>query len=291
MFYRSSGERMFEIINLLLLSLLGFMTLYPFLYVLTISLSTAADINQIGLHLLPLHPSWDAYARVLKDPGIYNAYSNTIIRTVVGGFAVVLLTSMTAYPIAKRDFPLRSLIMKLFVFSMLFNGGIIPSYLLIKKLGLIDNFWALILPVAVSAFNVIVMRNFFEAIPAELPESAKIDGASEWGIFLRIVIPLSTPVLAVIALWAVVSHWNAWFDAMIYTNSPSREVLQLYLRHRVIDVNTNLAQEYNLIDVSRVTPENLKAAMIMLISFPILIAYPLIQRFFVKGIMLGSVKG
>lgn len=291
MIHRAKGERMFEGVNLFILSLFGLLTLYPFLYILTLSLSEAADIAKGGIQLIPLHPTWDAYSKVLNDPQLVVAYTNTILRTAVGGFVAILLTAMTAYPVSRASFPLRSSIMTLFVFSMMFSGGTIPTYLLMKQLHLIDTFWVLILPMAVSAYNVIVMRNFFQSISAEILESAKMDGASEWRVFLGIVLPLSAPVLSVIGLWVAVGHWNAWFDAMIYTNGKSREVLQLYLRHRVIDKDVNLAQEYNLVEVSKVTPENLKAAMIMLISLPILAAYPFIQRFFVKGIMLGSVKG
>ncbi|MDR6550870.1 carbohydrate ABC transporter permease [Paenibacillus qinlingensis] len=288
---QTKGERIFEHVNLLLLCLFGLITLYPFLYVVTVSLSEAADIYKTGFQIIPLNPTLEAYRKVVNDPQLVVAYTNTILRTVVGSFVAMLLTAMTAYPISRPGFPLKSTIMKLFVFSMMFSGGTIPSYLLMKQLHLIDTFWVLILPGAVSAYNVIVMRNFFQSISAEIMESAKMDGASEWGIFMRIVIPLSAPVLAVIGLWVVVFHWNAWFDAMIYTNSKSREVLQLFLRHRVIDRTVNLAQEYNLVEVTKVTPENLKAAMILTISFPILLAYPFIQRFFVKGIMMGSVKG
>ncbi|WNQ08878.1 carbohydrate ABC transporter permease [Paenibacillus aurantius] len=292
----SKGDRFFNVVNLLLLTALALATLYPFLYVLTISLSKPADINRLGLHVLPLDPTWTAYRKVLANPNLYTAYLNTMVRTGLGVACVVALTSLTAYPLAKKSFPLRSLWMKLLVFSMMFSGGLIPSYLLIKQLGLINSVWALVLPTAVTAFNLIVMRNFFEAIPVELDESAKMDGGGDWTVFMRIVLPLSTPVLAVIALWAAVGHWNAWFDAMIYMNDLKKQVLQLFLRHYIINdpnnpTTANLSSEFALNDMAQVVPENLKAALIMIISFPILLAYPFTQKYFVKGIMLGSVKG
>ncbi|MDF2922778.1 MAG: transporter permease [Paenibacillaceae bacterium] len=288
---RSAGEKAFEAGNLLLLCLLGAATLYPFLYVFTISLSSPADINRPGMHLFPMDPSFAAYSKVLEDANLYRAYGNTLLRTAVGVASVTLLCSLTAYPLSRSHFPNRNLFMKLIVFSMLFNGGMIPLYLLVKSLGLVDSFWSLILPVAVSGFNLIVLRNFFQALPGELLESAKIDGAGEGTIFFRIVLPLSTPLLAVVGLWAAVGHWNAWFDAMIYLNDSSKQVLQLYLRHNVVDSSTNLATEFKLDDMTAIVPENLKAAIIMAISLPILLVYPFVQRFFVKGIMLGSVKG
>ncbi|WP_127587027.1 carbohydrate ABC transporter permease [Paenibacillus koleovorans] len=288
---RTLSERMFEIINLLLLALLGLVTLYPFLYVLTISLSSPADIERIGLHIFPTNPTFEAYEKVLANPKLYTAYVNTIARTLLGLACVLLFTTLTAYPLARSTFPYRSTIMKLFVFSMLFSGGLIPTFMLVKQLGLLNTIWALVLPGAVSAFNIFVMRNFFAAVPSEMLESARIDGAGELNILIRIVVPLSVPVLAVIGLWAVVGHWNSWFDAMIYLNDDNKQVLQLFLRRNVIEPGTNLNQEYSLMGSTQVTPANLKSAIIMLVSLPILFAYPFIQRFFVKGIMLGSLKG
>lgn len=288
---RTAQEKGWELANMTLLTLFGLTTLYPFMYMLTISLSSPAEINQLGLHFVPRELNWAAYGKVLHHPQLYTAYANTIVRTVLGVAAVVLMTSLTAYPLSKKSFPGRAGLMKLLVFSMLFSGGLIPSYLLIKQLGLIDSVWALILPTAVTAFHIIVLRNFFEAIPGEMIESAKMDGAGEWMTFIRIVMPLSTPALAVLSLWAAVGHWNAWFDAMIYINDPGKQVLQLLLRHYVIDMSSSLSQDFYLNGAAAVVPENLKAALIMLISLPILLAYPFIQRYFVKGIMLGSVKG
>ncbi len=288
---RTAGERLFDGCNYLLLALLGLCTLYPFMYVLTISLSTPADIHQLGLHFFPLNPTLQAYEQAIRNPALYDAYWNTILRTILGVACSVLLTSLTAYPVSKKTFPFRGWIMKLFVFSIMFNGGLIPSYLLVKQLGLIDSVWALVLPSAVVGFNVIVMRNFFEALPGELEESAKIDGAGDWRLFFQIVLPISKPVVAVIALWVAVYQWNAWLDALVYMNDPSKLVLQLFLRRTVIDETISIVPDLGILDQSQLVQENLEAAVIMMILLPILLVYPFIQRYFAKGILLGSVKG
>ncbi|WP_135554818.1 carbohydrate ABC transporter permease [Paenibacillus cymbidii] len=288
---RTTGEITFDWFNAAFLLLLGFFTLYPFLYTLTISLSNPTDAQLPGLHLIPSAPTLDSYRKVFTQQGIALAYGNTIVRTVVGVAFTLLLCSLTAYPLAKRTFPHRKWIMRLFVFSMLFSGGVIPGYLLIKQLGLLNTIWPLVLPGAVSAFNVIVMRNFFEAIPREVLESATIDGAGEWTIYRAIILPLSLPVLAVVALWAGVGHWNAWFDAMIYIQDSSKQVLQLFVRRTVIEESLQLATTQELMRRTEYTSETLKAATLMAATLPILLVYPFIQRYFVKGIMLGSVKG
>ncbi|MBD2843657.1 carbohydrate ABC transporter permease [Paenibacillus sp. IB182496] len=284
------GERLFDVCNILLLLLLGISTLYPFMYVLTISLSTPADAARESLHVLPTAPTFEAYGKIFEHPQLWRAYLNTIVRTALGVALVIVVLSLVAYPLSRRTFPHRKFITFLFVFSMLFSGGLIPTYLLIKQLHLLDTIWALVLPGAVSAFRVIILRNFFEAVPGEVIESARIDGARELTIFARIMLPLSVPVLAVIALWTAVGHWNAWFDALIYISDPDKQVLQLFLRRTVLE-NASLTPDQQLLDPTQYTPETLKAATIMTVSLPILLVYPFVQRYFVKGIMLGSVKG
>lgn len=289
----SAGGRLFNWFNLLLLCLLGVATLYPFVYELSISLSPASEAMQSGWHLFPEQPTLHAYGQIIRRSEIQDAYLITIARTAAGTALALLFTSMVAYPLSRKKFPHRGTLMFLLVFSMMFGGGLIPSYLLKKELGLIDNFLVYIIPGVVSAFNVIIMRNFFRSIPEELIESVKMDGATEWVVLSRLVIPLSLPVMAVVGLWTAVEHWNAWFDSLIYTNKPSLQVLQLFLRQVVITESSSF-----LSDVSReaelrraMTPESMKAATVMIISMPIVVLYPFIQRFFVKGIMLGSVKG
>lgn len=282
---------MFDGINFLLLLLLAFLTLYPFLYTLTMSLSTPVDAKLPGLHLFPMRPTLESYEKVFNQSGILQAFWNTGLRTVVGVTLVLLFTSLSAYPLSRKSFPHRGLLMKLYVFSMLFSGGLIPMYLLIRNLGLLNSIWALVLPGAVSAFNLIIMRNFFQSIPEEIMDSAKIDGAGELRTFTSIVLPLSLPVLAVVALWAGVGQWNAWFDAMIYIQDMDKQVLQLFVRRTVIEESDALASAAELMHATTYSKETLKAATVMIATLPILCVYPFIQRFFVKGIMLGSVKG
>lgn len=291
MHHRTRSEKMFDGINFLLLLLLAFLTLYPFLYTLTMSLSTPVDAKLPGLHLFPMRPTLESYEKVFNQSGILQAFWNTGLRTVVGVTLVLLFTSLSAYPLSRKSFPHRGLLMKLYVFSMLFSGGLIPMYLLIRNLGLLNSIWALVLPGAVSAFNLIIMRNFFQSIPEEIMDSAKIDGAGELRTFTSIVLPLSLPVLAVVALWAGVGQWNAWFDAMIYIQDMDKQVLQLFVRRTVIEESDALASAAELMHATTYSKETLKAATVMIATLPILCVYPFIQRFFVKGIMLGSVKG
>lgn len=260
------------------------------MYVLTISLSTPADAVRQSLHFFPTAPTFEAYTKIFEHPMLWRSYLNTIVRTALGVVIAIFMLSTVAYPLSRRTFPHRKLITFMFVFSMLFSGGLIPSYLLVKQLHLIDTVWSLVLPGAVTAFNVIIVRNFFEGIPMEIIESARIDGAREMTIFMKIMLPLSVPVLAVISLWAAVGHWNAWFDALIYINDPDKQVLQLFLRRTVLE-NAGLTPNETLLDPSQYTPQTLKAATIMIVSLPILLVYPFVQRYFVKGITLGSVKG
>ncbi|OUS74004.1 ABC transporter permease [Paenibacillus sp. MY03] len=291
MHHRTRSEKIFDGINIMALLILAFLTLYPFLYTLTMSLSTPVDAKLPGLHLFPMRPTLESYEKVFAQSGIAQAFLNTALRTVGGVALVLLFTSLSAYPLSRKSFPHRSLIMKLYVFSMLFSGGLIPMYLLIRNLGLLNSMWALLLPGAVSAFNLIIMRNFFQAIPEEIMDSSKIDGAGELRTFTSIVLPLSLPVLAVVALWSGVSHWNAWFDAMIYIHDMDKQVLQLFVRRTVIEESDALATQAELLHATTYSKETLKAATVMIATLPILCVYPFIQRFFVKGIMLGSVKG
>lgn len=277
--------------NYIVLVVLALVTFYPFLYVVVTSLSSPEQANQLGLHLFPTSPTLDSYAQMLSTPGLLTSYVNTVFRTVLGTAINVLLMAMVAYPLARRTFPHRKLWTFLLVFSMLFSGGLIPTYLLVKDLHLLNSIWALVLPTAVQGFIVIILRNFFQSIPKEIIESAKVDGASEWRILFRIVMPLSLPVLAVVGLWCAVAHWNAWFDALIYINDPDKQVVQVLLRQTVLTQTTPIGLESLNTERQETTPATLQSAMITFVMLPILLLYPLVQRYFVKGIMLGSVKG
>jgi putative aldouronate transport system permease protein len=288
---RSRGERLFNAANVMALAAIGMLCLYPFLYTLSISLSSAAEASREGWHLFPRQVSLTSYAMVLTNPSIITGYMNTILRTMLGTALTLLASCVAAYPLARREMPHRSLITFLIVFTMLFGGGMVPSYLLIQRLGLLNSVWALVLPGLLSAFNIIIIKNFFQSLPESLAESARIDGAGDWAVLFRIYIPLSKPVLATVALWTAVGHWNAWFDAMLYITDDRKQVLQTFLQRIVIQSSTKL-MELGVADKAIVefTSETIKAATIIVTILPIICVYPFLQKYFVKGIMLGGVK-
>jgi putative aldouronate transport system permease protein len=283
---RAKGEITFECVNGFIMVLLSFTTLYPFLFLIFQSLGNSASIS-----FLPKEFETAAYATVFKNSYIWSGFRNTILRTVVGTVLSVLVTTSGAYALSKPWFPNRRLWTGFIVFTMFFSGGLIPSYLLMKGLGLYNSFWAMILPGLCSAYNLTIMRNFFMGIPNELEESAKIDGANDIQIMLRIVIPISLPIIATISLWNAVGHWNAWFDCMIYITEPRNQVLQLILRHIVIEGTSQYMNFTGTMDTGTYTPEAVKAATTIVATLPILLAYPFIQKYFVKGVIVGSLKG
>lgn len=288
---QSPGEKAFNIFNMIVLAFVGLIALYPFLYTLSISLSTQAEAMSGGLHLYPRHLSFMSYVMVFKNPEIAQGYFNTIFRTIIGTLASVFATCLAAFPLSRKSLPLRGSLTFFILFTMLFGGGLIPTFLLIKQLHLYDNLLVYIIPGLLGAFNIIIVKNFFQSIPDSLYESAMLDGASDWTILTKIYIPLSTPVLATVLLWTAVGHWNSWFDAMIYISSDTRQVMQIFLQRIVIESNVDLIQR-GLVnpDVTKFTPETIKAATVIITILPILLLYPFVQRYFIKGIMIGSVK-
>lgn len=274
-----------------LLVFLTVVTIYPFWSTLVVSLKPRQEAVVGGWNLFTLKPTLNAYMNVFRTPEIWRGFYNTIVRVLIGTALSVFFTAMTAYPLSKRDFPYNKQITALILFTMIFSGGLIPSYLLIKSLGMMDTIWALVLPGAVSAYNLLIMRTFLENLPSSLEESAKLDGASDFRIWIQIVLPLSKPVLATIALWQAVGHWNAYLDVLIYITDRSKYVLQVILRRILLE---NEADMYvsNLTAVqTSPTPETVKAAIIMVSTLPIIAVYPFLQKYFVKGIMIGAVKG
>lgn len=279
--------------NYIFLILVVMTTMYPFLNQLTLSISTTKEAYTPGFHMLPnpAELSFDAYRVVFRNGGIWTGFMNSIIRTVVGTALSLLVYGLCAYPLSKRDLPGVKILTFIFIFTMLFDGGVVPKYLLIRRLGLINTRFSLIVQGIVSAFNIIIMRNFFASIPESLEESAKMEGAGDITIFFRIILPLSKPVLATIGLWVAVWHWNNWFDAMLYITNDNKQVLQLILREILIqntgemlsDVRMSQGMDFQLIQ--------LRAAVIIVSVIPVMMIYPFIQKHFIKGIMLGSVKG
>ncbi|WOO40058.1 carbohydrate ABC transporter permease [Rubellicoccus peritrichatus] len=285
------GERLFGLLNGFLLCVFAFLALYPFVYTISLSLSSPAEAYRPGLHLYPKEVSFEAYRMIISNPDLYWGYFNTIFRTIVGTALTLVATCMCAYPMSRSYMPHRRLLTLFIVFTMLFSGGIVPTYLLIKNLNLLDNRWVYILPVMITGFNVIIIKSFFERIPESYAEAAKMDGAGEFRILFSVFMPLSKPVLATVGLWTAVMHWNMWFDAMLYISDEHKQVMQTFLRRIVIDNSVELAGKGFVGDsVATLTSDTIKSATVVLTVLPMLLFYPFAQKYFVKGIQLGGVK-
>ncbi|MFD0958053.1 carbohydrate ABC transporter permease [Paenibacillus chungangensis] len=285
----SLSARMGHLTNYSLLALLGCMTLFPLLHVLAQSLSsqTAVVSNQVTVY--PIDFQMEAYRLLFNDSAFYQAFGISILRTIAGVVINMTLTCLMAYPLSRRRLAGRSVVMNMVIFTMLFQGGLIPSFLLLKELSMLDTMWSLLLPSAVSAFNLILLKNFFQSVPDSMEESAKIDGASHGSILFRIYVPLSMPAMATLSLFYAVMHWNTYFDAVMYINNPKLIPLQVYLRNIIVLNDSNIDMT-NLTGLFLVAPETLKAATIIASVLPMIVIYPFVQRFFVKGVMLGAVK-
>lgn len=271
------------------LILLSIATLLPFLQAITISVSPSSVVSSFGFHIIPTKFDFEGYKRILEYSLIWEAYRNTIIRTVVATALSVFLYTIGAYPLSKSYLPNRKLWTLIIIFTMYFSGGLIPSYLLVKGLGLYNSFGALILPAAVNTFTLIIVRNFFMTVPQEIEESARIDGANEMYILFKIVIPISMPIIATAALWSAVANWNAWFDCMIYIKDQNKYVLQYVLRQILLQ-----GQSVDVMGESQniyVNSETMKMAALVAATLPIICTYPFLQKYFVKGMLIGSVKG
>lgn len=288
---RSKGENIFAVLNVIFLTLFAFTTLYPFIFTLSKSLSTQAAIIQDVYYLYPKEVTFAAYQRVLSGKQLYVTYANTIFRTVVGTVLTLIVTAMYAYPLSRKTMPHKNFFMKYTIITMLFSGGTIPIYIVINKLHLLNNRAVYILPMLVTAYNVIIMKSFFQSIPDGVVESAKVDGASEFTILFKIILPLSKAVLATVGLWVAVAHWNSWFDSMLYIDDKSKQVVQLYLQQIVQKGLTNDLGDGMSNDINVQTADTIKSATIMVTVLPILCVYPFIQKYFISGVMLGSVKG
>lgn len=285
-------ERIFNYFNITFLTILSIVTLYPLVYVLIASVSDPTYVAQTrGLMLTPKGFNFDAYKMVFDNPMIVTAYLNTFFYVIVGTTINILLTSLGAYALSRKNVMWRDLIMFMIVFTMFFEGGLIPLYLLVNNLGMLDSRWALIFPTAVSAFNLIIMRTAFQAIPDSLEESARIDGANDFTILFKIILPLSMPVVAVMVLFYGVYHWNSWFQAMIFLQDRELFPLQLILREILIANSTDSMMTGVSSSDAMPIGETIKYATIIVATLPILLLYPFLQKYFVKGVMIGGIKG
>lgn len=266
-------------------------TLYPFLYMLAVSLSRDVYVLKGEVSIWPKGLNFKVYSIVFNDPRILSAYRNTITYVVLGTGISLLVTSLGAYALSKKHMLFHKTFTGLIVFTMFFGGGMIPTFLVVKNLGMIDSIWGMALPTAINTWNLIIMRTFFSSIPAELEESGKIDGLNDIGIFFHIVIPLTKAVFATIGLFYAVSIWNNFYSAMLYLRSENLFPLQVVLRNIVLLGQVKSANVSSVGGDNLVVGDSLKFAVIMVSTLPILVVYPFLQKYFVKGAMIGSIKG
>lgn len=288
------GTKIFNVINYSFFILLGVTTLFPFVNLLAKSLSSEKALVSGKVRILPVEFQTGTYQFVLGNKQFINAFKVSIFVTLVGTLLGLMMTILIAYPLSKSKLRGRKGLLLYFVFAMIFNGGLIPTYLVMQNLKLINNIWVLILPTLVNVYNMLIMKNYFESLPDSIEESAKVDGASDMRILLQIILPLSKPVLATIALFIAVAHWNSYYNAMIYITRVDLKPLQLYLKELVNSTKNTLEQagyEADLDGMYNSSPEAVQAASIIAATVPILIVYPFLQKYFVKGVLVGSVKG
>ena len=287
------ADHIADILIGIFLGILVFTTIYPFWHVIMYSVSDSYSSMSGGLFFLPRNFTLLAYEMLLKTNQIFVAYRNTVMKTLVGTGISVFLTALTAYPLSLSRFKGRNFISMLIFFTMLFNGGIIPTYLLIKSLGLLDTFWVYVIPGAMSAYNMFILRTYYRSIPSSLEESALLDGANPFQILFRIILPLSLPALAAIAMFYGVGNWNSYMGGILYVNDQRLQLLQVYLRQLIGAAGAKgaLGDAGDLGPASRLTEETMKMTVITVSVIPILIVYPFLQKYYTKGVMVGSVKG
>ena len=291
-----SDDILFDTVNTILLSIICLGALYPLIYVLSASISDPVIVNQGKMWLLPKGITFDGYIRVFSNKEIWTGYMNSLIYAVSGTLISMVLTLLCAYPLSRKDFAGRQLFTGIITFTMFFSGGLIPTYLLIKDLGMVNTVWALLIPGSLSVWNMIITRTYFQtSIPFELQEAAMIDGYSNTRLFFAVVLPLSVPIIAVMALFYAIGQWNSYFQALIYISQRSLYPLQLVLREILVqqqmgtmmmngvDMET-MAEQAKIADI-------IKYAVIIVATLPALIVYPFVQKHFIKGIMVGSIKG
>ena len=289
---KTRGEKIADVVLYVLLTLITLAALYPIWYVVMASVSDGnALMRYSGPLVLPQGFSLSAYEVVLNNKSIYTGYANTIFYVAVGTTLNMIMTTLGAYVLSRKNFFWSSPIMMLITITMFFSGGMIPTYLLVEKLGLVDTRWALIIPGLVNAYNLIIMRTAFAGVPDALEESAKIEGANDFQIMWKIYIPVSKATLAVIVLYYAVSHWNGWFSAVLYLRTRSLYPLQILLREILIEKSLDsMMGDINMEDLDMIS-DTIKYATVIISSLPIMLLYPFLQKYFVKGVMIGAVKG
>ncbi len=291
-----AADYLFEIGLYLLMLFVAVVTIYPFLNILAISFNEAMDTVRGGIYLWPRQFTWENYKQIYTYNNLLVAFQNSVLRTVIGTFAGVFSSSMIAYVLSRRDFIARKQISFLFVLTLYFSGGLIPTYMLMRELHLMNSFWVYILPTLVNAWNIFVIRSFMDGLPISLQESAKLDGANDMTIFFKIILPLCKPVLATISLFIAVAQWNSWFDTFLYNSTSEHlstlqyELMKILANTTIGSSNADLARSGNPALSAQVSPESIRASITIVATLPILLVYPFLQKYFVKGLTLGAVK-
>ncbi len=290
----SFNDRLFDLLINIFLTMSLLVVIYPLIYIMSASFSSPQAVISGRVWLIPVKPTLMAYEAVFKNPNIVSGYMNSLIYAVLGTLINMLLTLLAAYPLSRKDFYGKNIFMGAFVFTMLFTGGLIPTYLVVYKLGMMNTWWAMILPGAMSVWNVILVRTYIQnTIPEELFESAGLDGCSKYRVLWNIVTPLSGPIMAVIALYCMVGSWNSYYDALIFLTKRGLFPLQIVLRNILIinQIDPGMVADLKELTRKQGMMNILKYSLIVVASAPLIIIYPLVQKYFVKGVMIGSLKG
>ena len=291
---RSLSDKTFSFVNYLVLTLLTVVTLFPFVNLLAVSLNDPLDTVKGGIYILPRELTFSNYVYTFSNEKLFGAAIRSVIRTIVGTGLGLLATAMVAYALSRKDFILRKQVNIFLVFTLYVNAGLIPMYLLIKEIGLMNHFAVYILPLLVSAYNIIIMRSYFEQLPNGVVESAKIDGANDFQVLFRIILPMSMPVVATIMLFIAVVHWNSWFDNYLYASRNENISLLQYELQKVL--LSSIAEVFSAKDTASVrqslnaSPQSIRSAITIVVTLPILFVYPFLQKYFVKGITIAAIK-
>ncbi|MGG1550829.1 carbohydrate ABC transporter permease [Paenibacillus ferrarius] len=290
--HKTKADKTADAVIYALLTLFALLALFPLYYVFIVSVTPYIEVMRNGGFLIwPEQFTLDAYKEIFRSPRIPQALKITVFITVVGTLLNMVVTTLLAYPLSKKFVPGRNFILMALVFTMMFSGGIIPLYIMVRSLGLYDTVWAMVIPGMVSTFNLLIVKTYFENLPAEVEEAAKVDGCGDLSTLFRIVLPLSAPIMATIGLFYGVTHWNEYFKGIFYLSDKSLMPMQVVLRSMIQSPNVSTELSLNSLALDTLPPETIKMAVVVVATLPLMIIYPFLQKYFVKGALLGSVKG
>jgi putative aldouronate transport system permease protein len=282
-----TSDRLFNALMYVTLLLVSIAAIFPMLYVVSVSITPYTELlRNGGFIVIPRSVTFAAYRELFHQPYILSAFNITVFITVVGTAINLILTTLMAFPLSRKDLPGRNIVLMMVVLTLLFSGGIIPTYLIVKDTGLLDSVWSMIIPNAIWSFNVLIMKSFFENLPEEIMESARMDGSSEYGLLIKIVVPLSVPVMFTLGLFYLVGHWNEFYHAIMYVTKPDIQPLQVVIRNMLMQAHSQVESVDETIPTM-----TLQMAAVVYASLPIIVFYPFIQKHFSKGIIIGAIKG